>query len=81
MDCSLTSMHFDSPQFGIQKSNLYQTIDLWSRDMFNFDFSEKVLGVVSPPQFEDDFSKKCDLCYILLTDQILNKLWRHKFWN
>ena len=34
--------------------------------MLNFNFSEKGLGLVSPPNFGNDFS-----CYILLTDQIL----------
>ena len=41
------------------------------RDMFNFDFSEKCSGIVSPHPFAYDFSKKkCFSCYILLTGQI-----------
>ena len=39
--------------------------------MLNFDFIEKGLGVVSPPNFVYDFQEKCFSCYILLTDQIL----------
>ena len=38
--------------------------------MPNFNFPEKGLGLVSPPHFVYDFSKKCFSCYILLTDQI-----------
>ena len=41
----------------------------WSRDMLNFDFLEKDLGIVSPAHFVYDFSKIC-FCYVLLTDQI-----------
>ena len=63
--------------------------------MLNFNFWEKVLGLVSPSHF---FQEKCFWCYILLTDQIhclidclyfsrywaiciLTRLWRHKIWN
>ena len=38
--------------------------------MLNFDFLEKGPGIVSPPYFVNDFSKKCFSCYILSTDQI-----------
>ena len=38
--------------------------------MLNFNFSEKGLGLLSPPYFVYDFSKICFSCYILLTDQI-----------
>ena len=37
--------------------------------MVNFNFSEKDLGLVSPPHFVYDFSKKCVSCYILFTGQ------------
>ena len=37
--------------------------------MLNFDFSEMGLGLVSPPHFAYDFSKKYFSGYILLTDQ------------
>ena len=40
------------------KNKLYKTLDYWSRDMLNFNFSEKVLGLVSPPHFAYDFSRK-----------------------
>ena len=38
--------------------------------MLDFNFSEKGLGLVSPPHFVYDFQEKCFLCYIRLTDQI-----------
>ena len=39
--------------------------------MLNFDFLEKGLGLVSPPYFVYDFSKKkYFMCFVLLTDQI-----------
>ena len=38
--------------------------------MLSFNFSEKGLGLVSPPHFVYDFSRKCFSCYSLLTDQI-----------
>ena len=38
--------------------------------MFNFDFLEKGLGIVSLQDFLNDFFKKIFLHYILLTDQI-----------
>ena len=34
-----------------------------------FDFSEKGVGIVSPPHFVYDFSRKIFLSLILLTDQ------------
>ena len=40
------------------KSKLYKTLDYSSRDMLNFNFSEKGLGLVSPPHFVYDFSGK-----------------------
>ena len=40
------------------KNKLYKTLDHWSRDMANFKFSEKCLGVVSPSYFVYDFSRK-----------------------
>ena len=51
--CSLVSIHFDSPQ-----NKLHKTLDYWSGDMVNFDFLENCLGIVSPPHFAYDFSKK-----------------------
>ena len=52
------------------ESKLYKTLDYWSRDMLNFNFSEKGLGLVSPPHFVNDFWKKCFSCYLLLIYQI-----------
>ena len=37
---------------------LYKTLDYWSRDMLNFHFLEKGLGIVSPPHFVHDFSRR-----------------------
>ena len=55
---SLISIYFDSPQLGIQWNKLCKTLDYWSRDMLNFDFLQKGLGLVSPPHFRYDFSRK-----------------------
>ena len=40
------------------KNKLYKVSDYRSRDMFNFDFLEKGQGIVSPPYFVNDFSRK-----------------------
>ena len=47
---------------------LYKNLDFCSRDMLNFNFPEKGQGLVSPPYFVHDFSRK--LFHVLLTDQI-----------
>ena len=39
--------------------------------MLNLNFSEKGLGLVSPPHYGYDFSRKCFPCYILLTEQMV----------
>ena len=36
----------------------YKTLGYWFRDMLNFNFSEKSLGLISPPHFVYDFSRK-----------------------
>ena len=36
----------------------YKTLDYSSRDMLNFEFLVKSLGIVSPPHFVKDFSRK-----------------------
>ena len=36
-------------------NKLYKTLDNWSRDTLNFDFSEKGLGLVSLPHIVYDF--------------------------
>ena len=53
MICSLVSICLDIPH---NKNKLYKTLDYLSRDMLNFDFLEKGVGVVSPPYFVHDFS-------------------------
>ena len=40
------------------KNKLCKTLDYGSRDMLNFDFLEKGLGIFSPPYFVYDFSRK-----------------------
>ena len=47
MVCSLVSVTFDSPQLGKQL-----------KQIISFDFLEKGLGIVSPPHFVYDFSRK-----------------------
>ena len=56
--CSLVSIYLNSPQLAINKNKLYKTLDYWSRDMLNFNFSEKSLELVSPPHILYDFSRK-----------------------
>ena len=55
--------------FAYNKNKLQKTLDNWSRDMLNLDHLEKYLGIVSPPNFLYDFSRKIFLmlyspCYI-----------------
>ena len=40
------------------KNKLFKTLHYWSRDMLNFDFLDKGLGIVSPAHFVYDFSTK-----------------------
>ena len=40
------------------KNKIYKDFEYWSRNMLNFDFLEKGLGIVSPPHFVHDFSRK-----------------------
>ena len=49
------------------KNKLYKTLDYWSKNMLNFNFWEKGMGLVSPSHF---FQEKCFSCYILWTAQI-----------
>ena len=58
MICNLVSIYFDSPQLVYNKNKLYKTLDYWSGDILNFNFSEKGLGLVSPPHFVYYFSRK-----------------------
>ena len=53
------SIYFDSPELAIQKKKkLCKTCEYCLRDMRNFDFLEKGLGMVSPPHLVYDFSRK-----------------------
>ena len=40
------------------KNKLYKTLDYWSRDMLNFSFSEKSVGLVSQSHLVYDLSGK-----------------------
>ena len=40
------------------KNKLYNISNCWSRDILNFDYFGKGFGLVSPPHFEYDFSRK-----------------------
>ena len=58
MVCILVSIYFNSPDLAYNKNKLCQTLDYWSRDMVNFDFLEKGLGIVFPPSCVYVFSRK-----------------------
>ena len=60
MVCSFVSISFESPWLGIHKK-LDKTLNYWSRDIHNFEFLEKVLGIVFQTHFVYDFSRKIDL--------------------
>ena len=51
------------------KDKLHKTLDYWSKDMLNFDFFEKGLGIVSLPYFAYDSSRKNFSCNVLLIAQ------------
>ena len=40
------------------QNKLCKTLDYWSRDMFNFEFLETGLGIVTAPHSVYDFSRK-----------------------
>ena len=52
------------------ESQLLKNDFICSRDMFNFYFLEKGLGIVSPPHFVYDFKRKIFLILHSITDQI-----------
>ena len=56
--CSLLSKYFDSPQLAYNKNKLYKTLNYWSRDMLNLNFSEKGLGLISTLHFVYNVSRK-----------------------
>ena len=45
MICSLVSITFDSPQLGKLLNKIDKTLEYSYRDMLNFDFIEKGLGI------------------------------------
>ena len=57
MVCILALIYFDNPWLGYAIKQC-KAVDCWFRDMFNFDFLEKGLEVVSQPHFVYDFSRK-----------------------
>ena len=42
----------------LNKNNTFKTLDSWSRGMLNFHSLEKGLGIIFPPHFVYDFSRK-----------------------
>ena len=56
--CSLVLIYSDRPYLLYNKGKLHKTLGYWSRDMLNYNFSEKGLELVSPPHFMYDFWKK-----------------------
>ena len=50
-----------------KKSKVYKTLDYWSRDLLNFNFSGNSFSTTFCVWF---FQKNCFSCYIVLTDQI-----------
>ena len=87
---SLILLSFDSRQLS-NKNKLYKTLCYWSRNMINFEFLEKSLGMVcSYTFFVYDFSRK--MFFMLYSFEILGNMfiaifcfpgfeWRYKFWN
>ena len=55
------------------KNKLYETLDYWSRGvevLLNFDFLAKGLGIVSPPHFENGFSRIMVLMLYYIKDTL-----------
>ena len=52
---SLVSITFDCPELGKQLKPNMKALEVWSRYIFNLDFLEKGLGIVSLPHFLYDF--------------------------
>ena len=55
--CFLTCVSIDQV-WTYNKSKPSDASDYWSRDMVSFNFLKKSLGLVSPPYFVHDFSRK-----------------------
>ena len=62
---SIAQFQYISIAFSLayNKNKPYKTLDYWSRDMLNFNFSEKDLGLVSPAHFVYHFSIKIVLMF------------------
>ena len=58
MVCSLVLISSDSGKLGTQKKQIDNTIDYFSRDMSNFDFLGKGVGIGFPAHFAYYFSRK-----------------------
>ena len=48
-------------KYAYNNYNLHRTVDYWFRDMLNFVYLEKSLGIVSKPHVVYDFSRKMSL--------------------
>ena len=55
LECQYTSIALN---LAYNKNKLFKTLDYWSSGMLCFNFLEKGLGIVSPPYFVYDFSRK-----------------------
>ena len=53
-------------------------LDYWSRDVLNFNFSEEGLGLVSPPYFVYDFSRKMFLMLMPVSTIFIKFLFFHQ---
>ena len=58
MVCSLVLISFDSAKLGTQKKQIDNTIDYFSRDMSDFDFLGKGMGIGFPALIAYYFSRK-----------------------
>ena len=57
---NLVSITFDSLQLGkqLKQNKIYKTLEYSSKDIFNFHFLERGLGIVSLQYFMYEFSRK-----------------------
>ena len=79
--CSAAWLHCISIalKLAYNKNKLFKTLDYWSRDKFNFDFSDKFLHHI----LHIIFQQKCSSYYNLLTDQISLSGWLYflRYWS
>ena len=59
-------LFFIALNLAYNKNKLNKTLDYCSRDMLLFNFIEKGLGIVFPPHFEYDFSRKMFLMFYFI---------------